>query len=49
MRCSYGLQIYGDINNIVNYTGFLCETRGSHTIENRIKRYYTTTTKTKIK
>ena len=41
MRCGYGLQIYGDTNNIVEFTGFLCKAGGPHTIENRGKRYYT--------
>ena len=47
MRCGYGLQIYGDTNNIVEFTGFLCKAGGSYTIENRSKRYYTASTKTK--
>ena len=34
MRCGYGLQIYGDTNNIVEVTGFLCKAGGSHAIEN---------------
>ena len=41
MRCGYGLQIYGDINNIVKFTSFLCKASRSHNIENRNKRYYT--------
>ena len=47
MRCGYGLQIYGDTNNIVKFTSFLCEAGGSHNIENRGKRYYNPSTKTK--
>ena len=34
MRCGYGLQIYSDTNNIVEFTGFLCKAGKSHTIEN---------------
>ena len=34
MRCGYGLQIYGDTNNIVEFTGFLCKAGGSPAIEN---------------
>ena len=34
MRCGYGLQIYGDTNNIVKFTGFLCKAGRSYVIEN---------------
>ena len=34
MRCGYGLQIYGDTNNIVMFAGFLCKAGQAHAIEN---------------
>ena len=42
-----GLQIYSNINSIIKFTSFLCKAGGSHNIENRGKRYYNPSTKTK--
>ena len=43
----YGLQVHSNTNNFVISIGFLCKAGGSYTIENRSKRYYNPSTKTK--
>ena len=49
MRCRYELYIYGNTNNIVLFTSFFRKASGPHTIENGVKRYYNSATKTKNK
>jgi len=43
----YELQIHSNTNSFIIDTSFLCETGGSYTIENKGKRHYTASTKTK--
>jgi len=47
--CAYGLPIHSNTNNIVDFTGLLCEAGTAHSIENWVKRYYNSPTKTKNK
>jgi len=41
------VRIYRNSNNIVDFTGFLYEAQASHFIENRFKKLYNSSTKTK--
>ena len=43
----YELLLHGNTRDFVMSTSFLCEAGGSHNIENRGKRYYNPSTKTK--
>ena len=47
--CAYGLQIHCNTDNIVMFTGLLCKAGAAHSIENWVKRYYNSPTKTKNK